>query len=94
MERLAINSRYCMFPGYGGVDAAKFRHRPYSMHAFEPVEIGYDLPCCRIEDDELISIHVRDVEPATEAVEALIVKANRPSGHRYIGDLFQNCWSV
>ena len=64
------------------------------MHAFEPVEIGYDLPCCRIEDDELISIHVRDVEPATVGIEALIVKADCRPGHRNVGDLLQDFWPV
>jgi len=33
------------------------------MHAFETVEVGDYLPFRRIENDELIGIHVRDVQP-------------------------------
>src|SRR5271169_7236592 len=32
-------------------------------HAFETVEVGDDLPFRGIEHDELIGIHVRDVQP-------------------------------
>ena len=45
------------------------------MHAFEPVGIGYNLPSCGIEDDQLVGIHMRNVKPATLCIEALIVKA-------------------
>jgi hypothetical protein len=37
---------------------------------------------------------MRDVDPATVDIEALIVKADCRPGHRNVGDLLQDLWLV
>src|SRR5208337_3244621 len=61
----------------------------HAMHAFETVEVGDNLPFRSIENNELIGIHVRDVQPAAQRIEALIIEPNRGSRHWDVSDLFE-----
>ena len=58
------------------------------MNAAESVEIGNDLALSRVEDYELIGIHVREIQSAVFHVEALVVKSNRRSRH---GNIRNRC---
>ena len=57
-----------------GIEAVNLRCYRYTMHPFEAIEIGDDLPLRGLEDNKLIGIHVRDVQPTTQWVEGLIVE--------------------
>ena len=59
------------------------------MDIGEAVEIRDDFALLRVEDDELICVHVGDVKATMSGVKALIVKTNGGSGEWNVGDLRQ-----
>lgn len=78
-----------MLSGGGGEDAIDFRDGENAVDVGEPVEVGDDLAVLHVEDDELIGVHVGDVEASIGAVEALVVEADGWAGERDVGDLFE-----
>ena len=76
-----------MFTSHRGVDTAKFRDCPYPMDSLETIEVSNNLPLGRIEDDQLVGIHMRDVEASAACVQTLIIKPDCGSGHGDVGDL-------
>lgn len=56
------------------------------MHTFEPVQVGDHFSLLRIEDDQLVCIHVGCIEPTVYRIEALVVESNRRSGHGNVDD--------
>ncbi len=73
--------------------ALYFRDGDHPVHPFEPVQIGHDLSLLRIEDDQLICIHVSDIEAAILYVQALVVEPNGRTGHGDVRNLLENAAS-
>jgi hypothetical protein len=55
----------------------------------EAVEICHNFAFLRIENDELIGIHVSDIKTARRRVETLIIEAHRGAWQRHVRHLFQ-----
>src|SRR6266567_5241022 len=70
--------------------ALYFRDGDHPVHPFEPVQIGHDLSLLRIEDDQLICVHVSDIEAAILCVQTLVVEPNGRTRHGNIRNLLQN----
>jgi hypothetical protein len=60
-----------------------------AMHTRKAIQICNHSPLRRIENDQLIGVHVRDVQTPTRWIETLVVEANRRPGHRDIRDFFE-----
>src|SRR6516162_6502020 len=60
------------------------------MNTFKAIEIGDKLSLLCVEDYQLVSIHVSDIEPMVFRIETLIVEPHRWSRHWNIGHLFQH----
>src|SRR5712692_2354239 len=91
LEGLHIDNGNFVFPSGRRVHSAQVRNRPNTMNVGEAVEICYNLPFLRVENHELISVHVGDVETTVRGVETLIVEANRWAWQRHVRDLLQWC---
>jgi hypothetical protein len=52
------------------------------VHPRKTVEVRDKLARFRIEGDELIRVHVSDVEAAARRVETLVIESNRGPRHR------------
>jgi hypothetical protein len=61
------------------------------MNVGKAAEICHNLPFLRVENHELISVHVGDVEMTVRGVETLIVEANRWAWQRHVRNLLQWC---
>jgi hypothetical protein len=59
------------------------------MHTRKAIQIRNHSPLRRIENDQLIGVHVRDVQTSARWIEALVVEANRRPGHRHIRDFLE-----
>jgi len=68
---------------------AQFWDRPHSVHTRKTVEVRHDFSFVGVEDDELVGIHVRDVEPPLGRVKALVIEADGCPRHGNIRDLFE-----
>jgi len=55
------------------------------MYLWEAVQVGNQLPVTNVDDDELVCVHVRDIEPAIHRIEALIIEPDCRPRQRYIG---------
>jgi hypothetical protein len=86
LERLDIDDGHLVIARDRREDAPYLRHCPDSVNAGEAVQVGHDLSRPGVEDDELVGVHVGDVEPAACRIEALIVEANSLARHRDVGD--------
>jgi hypothetical protein len=60
------------------------------MHAVEPLKVGQHFPFLGVENNQLIGIHMRDVQTAVRGVQALIVKPGRRPRQRHVRDNFQD----
>jgi len=56
------------------------------MNAMEAIEVGQDFPFFRVENDQLVCVHVGDVEPTVRRIQALIIEAHGRAGQRYVRD--------
>jgi len=56
------------------------------MDAMETIQVRDDLAFICIENNQLIRIHVRDVEPSVQGIQALIVEAHCGPGQWHISD--------
>src|SRR5579863_6108920 len=57
------------------------------MNVGESIQIGDHLPFVHVEDDELVGVHMGDIQAVMGTVEALIVEANGWPGEWDVGDL-------
>jgi len=55
----------------------------------EAVEISHNFAFLRIENDELIGIHVGDTKPTMGGVETLVVEAHGGTRQRHVRNLLQ-----
>src|SRR5258708_5473070 len=78
-----------MFSGDGNVESVEFRDRQDTMHPLEPIQVGDNFSLQRVEDNELVRVHMGDVKPSVLHVQTLIVEANRGPWHWHIGNLLQ-----
>jgi hypothetical protein len=62
----------------------------YAVYTLKSVKISYNLSLRCIEDHQLIRIHVRDVQPSTRRIEALVIESDRRPWHWNIGDFDQD----
>src|ERR1700692_1153082 len=70
-----IPGRYFVLSGHRCIDSAEFWNRPNSMYTGKAVEVCNDFSFFGVEDDELIGVHVSDVEPPLGGVKALVIEA-------------------
>jgi hypothetical protein len=59
------------------------------VNTWEAVEIRDHHPLSRIEYNELIRAHVRDVQPPLRLIQALVIEADCRPGQRKIGYLLE-----
>ena len=89
LQGLHVDNGDFMFSCRRCVDSAQLRNRPDTMNVGEAVEICHNVAFLRVEDNELIGVHVGDVETAMRGVKTLVIEANRWSWQRHVCNLPQ-----
>src|SRR5690349_12819691 len=74
LQALHVHGNHLMFSGCRRKHTIRIGNCNHSMDTFEPVEIRDHLSLLYVKDNELVRIHVRDVESSTIGIEALIVE--------------------
>jgi hypothetical protein len=69
-----------------GIDTTQVSHCPNAVNPVEAVQVRDHPPRARVEDHELVGVHVGDVEPPARRVETLIVEPHRIPGQGHVGD--------
>jgi hypothetical protein len=77
---LRVDSRYFVVSRHRGEEPLDLRHSPDAMNTREAANIGKYLSTCRIKYDQVVGIHVRDVQPARSRIEALVIEPNCRAG--------------
>uniref|UniRef100_E6PY30 Uncharacterized protein n=1 Tax=mine drainage metagenome TaxID=410659 RepID=E6PY30_9ZZZZ len=90
LERVCVDGDELVVAGGRGVDAVCAGDGEDAVNAAKAAEIGEYRAGGEVEDDEVIIVHVGDVEATVGGVEALVIEADGGSGQRDVGDGGQN----
>ena len=91
LQSLCIDNDDFVLSGCRCVYFAQFWNRPNAVDVGKAIEVRNNFAFLRVEDHQLISIHVGDVETAVRAVKTLVVEANRGIRKGHVRHLLQWC---
>ena len=91
LESFHIDYGAFVLPSGRCIDSAQLRNRPNAVNVREAVEICHNFAFLRIENNELIGVHVCDIKTAMGGVETLVVEARGGAGQRHVRNLLQWC---
>jgi len=60
------------------------------VNTTKTVEIRHDFTFSCIKNDQFVGVHVRNVQPAVGAIQALIIEADGRPRERHVGDKTQD----
>src|SRR5579863_2857861 len=86
LQRGRIDNVYLVLASRGGVDAIEFGDGPDTVHVREAVKRGCYFVLLRVEHDELVGVHVRNIKAVLRGIEILVIEADGGAGKRNVGD--------
>ena len=89
-QSLLVDDGYLVITGCRGKDPSQLRDGDDAVDTMETIQVRDDFAFLCIENNQLIRIHVRDVEASVQGIQTLIVEAHRGPGQGHIGHCSKN----